>query len=114
MLILYEVGHIKDTVVVYLDYVTYFIYPHPENQMHPVELLEIWISDALLLPSDGYSTSCGYFFFSILLNRVKQLGLTSDALRCLQRSLAEFSFHHASHLQFPRAVNHYNNDDGKP
>lgn len=54
------------------------------------------------------------FFFSILLNQVKQLGLTSDAFRCLQRSSVEFSFHQASHLQFPKAVNHYNNDDGKP
>lgn len=55
-------------------------HPAPKNQTHPVKPFEIWISDHLLLHSDGYLTSPQTSRFSILLHRVKQAGLTSAAM----------------------------------
>lgn len=58
------------------------IHAHPENQRHPVKLLEIWISHAQQLPSDGSSTSWADFF---PFYSTKQNNLALHPRPCLQR-----------------------------
>lgn len=75
------------------------IHAHPENQRHPVKLLEIWISHAQQLPSDGSSTSWADFF-SILLHQAKQPGFTSTAMFTAAGFQHPPSFYLGPHFQF--------------